>query len=318
MQASTGSAASVRGRSRPRDCAINHNLREQKAPGGNATAHPTEGLNKGHNTTRARSDAASRGTLSPRQKQDLLFLARLAKTEGVSFEMHGVKATPALEPSASKGSQAKQDGRAAREASQMRLSEADSSSVAPPSQQRSDDRLREFQSQIKLAKWERLVKKVSRVAAHHVRSPVHCEFLAARISIRGKMLALMKRALAHHARHVIAVPAVQAFTIPEQDIVSPAPRLSRADVPWHEQLDEDPPLAVAAPPKQSPHMYAKTPCAGRFVSYECSADGTRCVLDMTDGKPTPGSQTSTGARAAPPPAKPPKGGKTRGGRSKRS
>ena len=63
----------------------------------------------------------------------------------------------------------KQDGGAVREAQSMRLLETDSSSAVPSSkpQQRSADRLREFQPQEKVVntKWLRLVKQLGQLAA---------------------------------------------------------------------------------------------------------------------------------------------------------
>lgn len=253
-----------------------------------------------------RAGAASRGTLSPRQKQDILFLAGLAKAKGISMEMHGVKVglQVALEPNApSKNTTTKtvkRDGGAVREAQAVRLSETDGSNTTPPSksQQRSVDRLREFQEKVVNAKWLRMANKLGQLAAHLRRSPIHCDFLAARITVRGKMLALMERALAHYVQcTTVAAPTAQAFTTPDQGLDSRPPAsiiVSREQVPWHEQLDGE----------------------DEFDEEEERQPQMVLTVNGVPHPPSPrpvGTQTLTGARVAPPPAK----RKPRGGRSKR-
>ena len=265
--------------------------------------------------------AASRGTLSPRQKQDIVFIAEIAASKGLSMEMHGVKVGPqvTLETGvlASKGKAvaAKQGGEAAREARQMRLSETDgSSATTPPTQQRSTDRLREFQEKIIAAKWLRLVKKLGHLAAHLLRSPIHCDFLASRIAIRGKMLDFMKRTLAHYAQRAIAPPAAQAFTVPDEGTDSPAPLLFREQVPWHELLDED---MSTTDTGYNPEVFGPGSFSGITDELEIEEERQlQLAIEQSMASPPPSpaeTKTLPGARAAPPPAK----SKTRGGRSKR-
>ena len=95
--------------------------------GENGPGRPDSRPQNGESIKGLSARAASRGTLSPRQKQDILFLAELAQSKGLALEMHGVKVGPqvALEPSApahkGKSMAATQDGGAAQEAHQMRL-----------------------------------------------------------------------------------------------------------------------------------------------------------------------------------------------------
>ena len=95
---------------------------------------------------RPKAGAASRGTLSPRYKQDILFAVRLAKKEGVQVQMHGITLTPAsvLESKArikGKGVPTKQD-REQSEAGKL-----------PSQPSRSVARLQEFQGKKIASMW---------------------------------------------------------------------------------------------------------------------------------------------------------------------
>ena len=151
---------------------------------------------KGHHTKKG---SASRGTLSPRQKQDVLFAVRLVKNEGIEAMVHGIILRP-LESSAM-SLPTKQDGRKAHAASTQPL-EPSGSSVPPPSKklQRSNTRLREFQGKFVAAKWLRVTRKLVQMAAHCAGWAVKSVFLANGLKIREKSLEFMRRVISHHSK----------------------------------------------------------------------------------------------------------------------
>lgn len=133
--------------------------------------------------------ASRRGTLSPRQKQDCLFAAKVAKTTGIRTVMHGMVCEPpsALEPKARESkSTAKQDGG------------KDRVDPTPPSKQpsRGDIRLRKFQEKIIAARWLRVVQRLAKRAAHSLRWKVTGPYLEQSLAMRGRWTDFMSRFIA--------------------------------------------------------------------------------------------------------------------------
>jgi len=256
---------------------------------------------KGHHTKKG---SASRGTLSPRQKQDVLFAVRLVKNEGIEAMVHGIILRP-LESSAM-SLPTKQDGRKTHAASTQPL-EPSGSSVPPPSkkQSKSDTRLQEFQKKKVASKWLHVTNKLLQMAAHCRGWEVKGTFLSCGLVIREKMLHFMRRVIVHYSlsrkrRKALATPLPVSS---EQAALSLTPS-TPLDQPRALYLDILAELDFSSEDDDQMEVEA----GGRDDDRVAAEEERQLQLAIAESlesccSPNPGVQTPPGARAAQPPAK---------------
>ena len=119
----------------------------------------------------AQQASAARGSLSARQWQDLRQAARLARSEGVTLVMHGVKVsgektTTARQEAPRQQAAAQRDAaQGAGDAQPMDTTAGAPAAVSDNSQQRRDARrLKEFLERKRAERWLPLVKSLLRAA----------------------------------------------------------------------------------------------------------------------------------------------------------
>lgn len=137
----------------------------------------------------SKAGSANRGTLSPRQKQDVLFAAEVTRIKGIVTQVHGIRLSP---PPAAQEFRA--SGKGSLPAKQGDADPASSKS------RRSDTRLKEFLKSKVEAKWPMMVKKLLHMAAHCRHWKVASVFLADRLAIRSRSLDFMRRVIRHQQR----------------------------------------------------------------------------------------------------------------------
>ena len=278
----------------------------------------------------AKAGSASRGTLSPRQLQDIRKLAPVAKSEGVTLWMHGVKIEPLVAPEPCAPVKSSRltpqrdecNSHNVRAAQLPETGKTSSDAHLSKQQQRSNIRRLELVTKKIAAKWLRMVKKSLQMAAHCRGWEVKRGFLAASLLIRQRSLDFMKRVTSHYT---------QEHALPFQERHPPPADYDR----WLVSLKRgEGHLSVTSPRRSrlSPSTPAFSP-----VMHDIAADliegvieeaviGELCSFFECDvaveedlGWPsrsscTTGDQTLPGARDAPSPARKIK---TRAGRSKR-